>query len=160
MSISHSLPNADNIETWVCLVREARLPADATVHTLWVSLQTEAGERYVVCRHVSFWSTHICSRPSLYPELIYPLFLVIDLYRLPSKDREILHDMLMVLYPPTVENMQLSLAYIALAEQIVASIAVDDVVSFLSICSPCFTLWFEDKSKSIADEDYNRVVSL
>ncbi|KAK7056996.1 hypothetical protein VNI00_002714 [Paramarasmius palmivorus] len=137
----HNLANADNIETWVRLVREARLPADATVHALWVGLQTEAGDK-----------------PSLYPELIYPLFLAIDLSRPPSKDQEILHDMLMVLYPPTVENMQLSLAYVALAGQIVASIAIDDVVSFLSMCSPCFTLWFEDKSKSIADADYNRVI--
>uniref|UniRef100_A0A0W0G7N8 Telomere-associated protein Rif1 N-terminal domain-containing protein n=1 Tax=Moniliophthora roreri TaxID=221103 RepID=A0A0W0G7N8_MONRR len=138
----------EHFAVWSCLVREARLSTHdesgktITVQSLWRDLQAEA----------------LHERPVSYPQLVYPLFSALSLSYPSSEDQDLLRDIVKELYPPLAENMKISLGYLTIAEQIVSSIPIDRLVSFLLLCSDAFSFWLEDKARAVSDNDYNCVI--
>ncbi|KAG7088280.1 hypothetical protein E1B28_012293 [Marasmius oreades] len=113
----------------------------------------------------AFWG-HLwperCYSPSSYPHLVHCIFQSIDRYATPIslEDRQLLNSILSELHPAhlSADACVLPLKYVALAGHIVSATPDEHLLTTLSFLSDFLTTWIQDKSRVVADDEYNRAI--
>ncbi|KAF9267298.1 hypothetical protein L218DRAFT_1074067 [Marasmius fiardii PR-910] len=154
LPLTLSFVTEDYIQSWCDLIRgtpmtscQASQAITPSVTAFWRQLWPEG-----------------CYSPSSYPHLVYCIFQSIDKLAAPisSEDRQLLQQILSALNPvyfsADARLVVLPLKYVALANRLISATPDEYLVATLTFFSEFLTAWNQDKSKIVADDDYNRAI--
>ncbi|KAK1226266.1 hypothetical protein PQX77_010739 [Marasmius sp. AFHP31] len=99
-----------------------------------------------------------CYMPSLHPRMFHRIFSITVEFGTSIEDQELLGTIMQELYPRALEDWIVASEYIGLIRKFISAIAIHDILSTICRLSPPLSLWIEDASKLITDDEYNRVV--